>query len=299
MKAWPLFFLLLSGCMRLDSLFFLPETASSDANLMAGATEIPSAQIQEIKGPIQSESVEVNAYLLTHTAADGTDVKRHTYGILYCHGQTGNIASFALRAQELWKLGYTVLVFDYHGYGKTPGTPSESNVLADSRAARTYLEGRTDLGLAASRVIIYGWSLGTGICGQVAAERSPTALVLEAPITSVAGILSEATELNFPGAWFLHTKMDLLSKIGQFTGSLLVMHGTKDTTLPYKFGEQIHEAASATTTKKLWTSKDADHLTVPCSEKTGADKKTYNCPGGFASEYLSTLTVFLDTAFGI
>lgn len=292
--------LCLPQCMRLESFLFVPEKAGSDENLMSQATSIPAAQIQELKTEIASANGEkINAYLLKHTASDGTPTKRQTYGVLYCHGQTGHIGRFALRAQELWKLGLNVLVFDYQGYGKSGGSPTETNVLADARAARAYLEGRTDLGLSSSKIAIYGWSLGTGICGQVAAEVSPQALILETPITNVSDVINESTQQDFSSAWFLDSKMDLVGKIDRYIGRLLVLHGTKDTTLPYKFGQKIVDSATRASTKELWTVDDANHLTVPCVEKKDTDSNKYGCIGGFSSDYTQKVATFIDAVFGL
>jgi pimeloyl-ACP methyl ester carboxylesterase len=292
---------LFSRCARLESFLFQPEKADAQANLMENAKDIPSTLIRELTDQIRSESgdIAVSAYLLSHNASDGTEVKRHSHAILYCHGQTGNIGRYAIRVQELWKLGFNVLVFDYQGYGKTDGSPSEKNVLSDCRAARSFLEGRGELGINADRVALYGWSLGTAICGQIAAEKSPKALILEAPLTSVDDIPKESADLNLPGAWFLDSRMDLLSKIHQFTGSLFVMHGTNDTTLPYDFGRRISEEAKAASPNQLWKVEGAGHLTVPCVEKGDVDRKIYDCPGGFSDEYKNKVSAVLDTAFGL
>src|SRR5262245_54430574 len=66
--------------------------------------------------------------------------------VLYAHGNAGNIASLRPVLQLYRdKMNCSVLVFDYRGYGRSEGMPSEEGVLTDARAARKWLAAKTNV----------------------------------------------------------------------------------------------------------------------------------------------------------
>ncbi len=79
--------------------------------------------------------------------------------------------------------GFSVLLFDYRGFGGNPGRPSEWGLLADARAARNCVASRPDVD--AGRLVYYGESLGTGVAVALAAEQPPAAMVLRSPFPSL------------------------------------------------------------------------------------------------------------------
>src|SRR5437773_1144846 len=81
-----------------------------------------------------------------------------------------------LIAEALQQAGLRVLLFDYRGYGRNPGSPSEAALQKDARAARAYLDRREDTRLG--RVVYFGESLGAAVAIDLAVDHPPAALIL-------------------------------------------------------------------------------------------------------------------------
>lgn len=292
--AFACLLILGSGCMRLDMFLFNGKPAPDDLDLMEAATEIPEELREELF--IEAEDgTEVNAYFLRHEAGDGTDEARHDTAILYCHGNKLHIQEYALRVQELWKLGYTVLIFDYRGYGKTKGKTTEEGAYMDARAARAFLETEID----PARIGLYGYSLGTAVCTKLASEEPAPALALEAPFGSVKAMANGSLGLEAPGDWFADSTMNTLERITDHEGALLVMHGTQDDFVKPDYGQAIYEASEAhASSRELWLVDGATHSNVPCNPHDGVPPQG-GCSGGFSDEYLSRVSTLFDAALGV
>lgn len=290
---------LLTGCMNLDAFLFAPTVAAADADLFAQATLIPEALKTEVRGAIHTaDGIDVSAWALTHdsnNAGDTTYRGRHNTGILYCHGNNQNMARFALRAQALWALGYTVLAFDYRGYGKTRGVPTEEGTYQDGRAARAYLTSQAGgLGINADHVVLYGYSLGAAVCSQLAVDEPTQVLVLEAPFASVAALVGDDTALGLPQAGFTKARYDTQNKLRSFDGGLLVMHGTHDRYLMMSYGRAVAAAAGQAHPKQFVPVALADHETVPCVIKDQRSSTPGACVGGIDPNYNAWVSSFID-----
>ena len=286
--------------MRLDRFIFAPTPADSEADLFAAATQIPAALKREIKHEIVTDDgVTVNAWALLHgtpSEGDPTPPGRHQTAILYCHGNNQNLSRFALRAQALWNLGYTVLAFDYRGYGKTPGTPSEQGTYRDGRAARRFITDAAGLGFDPDRVALYGYSLGAAVCSQLAVELPTPALLLEAPFASIARLVGDDSGLDLPQVGFTRSRYDTEGKISGHHGSLLVMHGLHDDYLRVGYGRLVHRAALGARPNRLVEVPGADHETVPCAVKKERSPVPGACLGGYDPAYLRQVAETIDNA---
>ncbi len=169
-------------------------------------------------------------------ARDGSDLPT----ILYFHGNAGNIAGRAARARPFMQAGYGVMLAEYRGYGGNPGSPSEQGLYADGRAAMAYLEGR---GVAASDVVLFGESLGSGVAVQLAAEYPAAALVLEAPYTSTTDVAARAYWF-LPVRQLMKDRFESVNKIATIDAPLLVIHGEHDRTIPVALGRRLLAAAA-------------------------------------------------------
>lgn len=161
--------------------------------------------------------------------------------VLVCHGNAGNISHRLDRALLLQaKLGLSVFLFDYRGYGKSEGRPDEAGTYRDARAAYQHL---IDGGLAPERVVLFGESLGAAVAVQLALEKQVAALVLESPFTSIAD-MAKAVYPFLPLGRLVRTRYDNLAKISSIRAPLLILHGTRDRTVPFEQGERLFRAAS-------------------------------------------------------
>lgn len=162
--------------------------------------------------------------------------------VLFLHGNTGNVTYFKNYARLFReKLNAAVLVFDYRGYGKSEGTPSEVGVLDDARAARRWLAGRC--GVRESDVVLVGHSLGGGVAVDLAARDGARALVLWSTFTSLPDVAKSHVPL-LPVRTVMRNRLDSLAKIHDYHGPLLQTHGDADRVVPYELGEKLFAAAN-------------------------------------------------------
>jgi uncharacterized protein len=177
--------------------------------------------------------------------------------IAYFHGNGGHIGYRAERLLRFSREGYGMLMAEYRGYGGNPGTPSEAGFYADGRAVLAFLDRA---GVASSRVVLYGESLGSGVAVALAVEHEIAALVLEAPFTSVA----EVAQCHFryvPASRMVIDRFDSLSRIGRVKAPILVLHGERDRIVPVRFGRALLDAAPEP--KEAWFAPEAGHENLP------------------------------------
>ena len=181
-------------------------------------------------------------------SADGTSlygwycpVERPRAHVLFCHGNGGNVTYLWPDLRLLTEqLNVSVLAFDYRGYGKSKGTPSEKGLLADARAARHKLAEQA--GIAESQIVLLGRSLGGAVAVDLAAKDGARALILESTFTSLPAVANDDLPL-WPGL-LMFSRYNSLSKIGDYHGPLLVAHGDADKIVPYAQGERLFAAAN-------------------------------------------------------
>lgn len=104
--------------------------------------------------------------------------------VLVFPGNGGDRSMRVPIAAALNRMGLSVLLFDYRGYGGNPGTPSEDGLAADARAAATWLAEQPGV----ERIGYYGESLGAAVAVGLAVERAPQALMLRSPFTSLPDV---------------------------------------------------------------------------------------------------------------
>jgi pimeloyl-ACP methyl ester carboxylesterase len=161
--------------------------------------------------------------------------------VIFCHGNGGNLGHRA-RALPHWtgELGLAVLLFDYPGYGRSSGVPSEAGCYAAGDAAYDWL---TDIPkVPADRIILYGGSLGGGTATELARRRPHRALVLVAAFTS----FPDMAQLRFPwlpSCWLVRNQFNNLDKITDCRGPVFIAHGTSDDLIPLEQGERLFAAA--------------------------------------------------------
>jgi fermentation-respiration switch protein FrsA (DUF1100 family) len=182
-------------------------------------------------------------------AADGTRLhgwyvpcaNAHS-AVLFCHGNAGNVTHRASILEMLHRrVGVSVLVFDYRGYGRSEGKPNEAGILADARAARAWLAAREEI--AESDVVLMGESIGGAVAVDLAARDGARALVLE----STFNCLPDVAAYHFPWLpvrWAMRTRLDSAGKIGGYHGPLLQSHGDADTIIPLRLGRLLFDAAN-------------------------------------------------------
>jgi uncharacterized protein len=132
-----------------------------------------------------------------------------------------------------------VLLFDYRGYGRSTGRPSEHATYADARAARAALVGRP--GVDPARIIYLGESLGAAVALELAIDAPPAGLILQSPFTSIR----DMARLHYPivPRALVPDAYPNLDRIAALRAPLLVIHGARDEIVPLIYGEAVFEAA--------------------------------------------------------
>jgi uncharacterized protein len=174
--------------------------------------------------------------------------------VLYCHGNAGNLSHRGPTAEKIRQaLGESVLIFDYPGYGKSGGKPSERGCYQAADAAYAWLlEQQIDPG----KIIIYGGSLGGGVAVDLASRKKHRALVLAKTFTSLPDV-GQYLHPWLPVRWFMRNRFDSLSKIGNCTAPVFIVHGTADTLIPFEFGQRLFAAANEP--KQFMAVEGSDH----------------------------------------
>lgn len=195
-------------------------------------------------------------------SADGTKLhgwylphENPSHVILFCHGNAGNITNRALPVKRLHDdLNASVFIFDYRGYGKSEGSPSEHGVLADARAARSYLAKRESV--KPEEIVLLGRSLGGAVAVDLAVKDGAKALLLQSTFTSIPDVAAFHYPW-LPVRWLLRTRLNSLKKIRTYEGPVFQSHGSADTIVPYELGKQLYDAAPGK--KEFMTLQGYDH----------------------------------------
>jgi len=205
-------------------LMFVPDAS----RIAPAAVGFGRAQARELRTP-DGESV----ILWTVAPAPGKPA------ILYFHGNAGQIAGRADRFARLTADGTGLIALSYRGYGGSSGSPSESGLMIDGRAAYDFA---LQSGIPPERIILFGESLGTGIAVALAAQVRAAAVILEAPFSSAAAVAASIYWM-FPVRWLMRDQFRSDTRIVKIGAPLLIVHGTSDGVVPLRFGEQLFAAA--------------------------------------------------------
>jgi fermentation-respiration switch protein FrsA (DUF1100 family) len=159
--------------------------------------------------------------------------------ILYFHGNGDYLAGFFARFRDFIAEGIGVVAPAYRGYSGSGGKPSEHGLLQDAEAAWVFTTSRYD----ASRIVAWGFSLGSGVAVALAAEHRVSKLVLEASYSSIADVAASAFPI-LPVRLLLQDPFRSDLRIARVKAKLLFMHGARDGTIPIVFGERLFALAN-------------------------------------------------------
>ncbi len=178
--------------------------------------------------------------------------------LLYLHGNSLNIGSNINQAYRFRQLGFSVLLIDYRGYGKSKGNfPSESQVDRDAQTAWNYLVKQRRI--PANQIFIYGHSLGGAIAVDLAVKHPEAAgLIVQNSFTSMHKMAEQSPYLRiFPVSLLLRHRFDSIGKVGSLQMPVLFVHGTADPMIPATMSKALYAAAPEP--KKLLLVPGAKH----------------------------------------
>lgn len=173
--------------------------------------------------------------------------------VILCHGNAGDIGDRVGTIQTLHKLGFTVLAFDYRGYGESTGRPTEKGTYLDAGAIWNYLVKTRNI--SPERIVIFGRSLGGAIAAQLALQKKPKALILESTFSSVPDMANKMFPF-LPVRLFCRFRYDTVGIIKNVNCPVLVAHSKQDEMIPFEQSQCIYEAAKE---PKLFIELQSDH----------------------------------------
>jgi len=170
------------------------------------------------------------------------------YTILFSHGNAEDIGHLEPFIEYLRDSGFSVMTYDYRGYGTSQGTPAEQKAYEDIDTAYRYLT--EELKVSPDRVILHGRSLGGGVAVDLASRESVAGLIMESTFTSAFRVVTKWPMLPFD-------KFDSIEKIRRVKCPVLVIHGKRDRTISFHHGEEL--LAGAPGVKDSFWVDDAGH----------------------------------------
>jgi pimeloyl-ACP methyl ester carboxylesterase len=157
--------------------------------------------------------------------------------LVYAHGNGELIDHWIGAFEAPRRLGVSVLLVEYPGYGRSPGRTTQASVEAAMRAAYDFAVAEP--GVDPRRIVAYGRSLGGGAACALAREREVAALVLESSFTSIRDM---ARELRMPG-FLVRDPFDNVAVLRAFRGPVLLLHGERDEVIPVEHAVRLRAAA--------------------------------------------------------
>ena len=161
--------------------------------------------------------------------------------VLFCHGNAGNISHRLETLHILNRLGLSTFIFDYRGYGRSEGLPSEKGTYLDAQGAWNYL--LKERKLSRDEVIIFGRSLGAAIASHLAKSTHPKALIIESGFTSVRDMAAQLYPY-LPVRYLSRFNYDTRASINVIRSPLLIIHSRNDEIVPFSHGRKLFQAAS-------------------------------------------------------
>lgn len=154
--------------------------------------------------------------------------------LVFMHGNAEDLGSSRSYLEELRSWGFGVFSYDYRGYGTSDGKASVKNAYADADAAYRYLT--ENLNLTPNRIVLYGRSVGSGSAVYLASKYPVGGLIIESGFISAFRVVLPCRV--FPFDRFPNRKRMPLVKC-----PVLVMHGRKDSIIPFKHGQILFDTA--------------------------------------------------------
>jgi fermentation-respiration switch protein FrsA (DUF1100 family) len=176
--------------------------------------------------------------------------------VLFCHGNGEHVARLKPALQKLHdQFGVSIFAWDYRGYGRSEGKPTEANLLGDAREAQLWLAQRE--GIRPEDIVLYGRSLGGAVAVGLAAEHPVRGMVLERTFADMV----DTAAFHFPWLpvkWLMRNRYPSAERIAAYQGPLLMSHGTADRIVPFHMGKRLFDAAT-TPNKRFFVVEGGDH----------------------------------------
>lgn len=179
----------------------------------------------------QDDGVATEAWVLRTRIAPSRGL------VCFLHGNAELITDTLLEARAWNRRGFDVVLPEYRGYGRTPGSPSQARIVPDVVKAIDEASAAT----GATGVILHGRSLGSGVAAQVATRLRASGgdglagLVLESPFRSVSGF---AWRFGVPPV-LVKNPYRTDQVLPGLRIPILILHATADEIVPVTEGREL------------------------------------------------------------
>lgn len=207
------------------------------------------------RNDVREISIPTSDELELYGWVQGPDSARHKV-ILFGGNAEYTGPGADLTATNAGALDAQFLRFDYRGYANSPGRPSEIGLYRDARAAYRYAVD--ELGWDPGGVVLWGRSLGCAPAVKLAHELSadelhgelhpgapPLALILESPFLSIQKMAAETMGFLGKPEWLVYSLFDNASRAPGVECPVFVMHGTRDSIIPFRQSEELYKKFDA------------------------------------------------------
>lgn len=160
--------------------------------------------------------------------------------VIYFHGNAAHLYELGYVAGIFSDLGYDLFMMDYRSYGKSSGQLSEENLHKDAELCYQWIVDNTNY--KAEQISIYGRSIGSGVATRLASVTKQARLVLESPYYSVEDLGQYYTPF-LPYKWLVRYPLRSGEYIKNVKSPVTILHGKKDTIVPFASGKKLSEAA--------------------------------------------------------
>jgi uncharacterized protein len=155
--------------------------------------------------------------------------------IVYFHGNGANLSNWAPILAGVVRAGYSVVAFDYRGYGLSTGRPSERGLHRDVEAVVAQAWADADR----TPVLYWGRSLGGAMAAYAATIREPDGLILESAFPDARSVVrGSVLGLLYPLASYRFATAELMTRVRR---PVLVIHGDRDSVIPFALGRALFD----------------------------------------------------------
>ena len=180
------------------------------------------------------------------------DISKNT--ILFLHGNAGSLENRIYKLNHFENFDLNFLIIAWRGFSGNSGKPNEKGLYDDAKSAVNWLKSK---GIKEENIILYGESLGSAVAIEIAQNKKFAGIVLESPFTSMVEMGKKHYPI-FPVSFLLKDRYESINKIKNIHIPVLVMHGKKDSIVPFEMGKKIY--TSANSPKFYYFSEYDDHM---------------------------------------
>ena len=180
------------------------------------------------------------------------DISKKT--ILFLHGNAGSLENRIYKLNHFENFDLNFLIIAWRGFSGNSGKPNEKGLYDDAKSAVNWLKSK---GIKEENIILYGESLGSAVAIEIAQNKKFAGIVLESPFTSMVEMGKKHYPI-FPVSFLLKDRYESINKIKNIHIPVLVMHGKKDSIVPFEMGKKIF--TSANSPKFYYFSEYDDHM---------------------------------------